>query len=82
MDEQQFKKVMIKVRALAKSQGEAISKEQVHKRFLPLNVDEGQFELIYKYLEEEKVTLFETEEERKTASGKEPDQGVAVIKKP
>ena len=64
MDEQQFKKLIIKVRALAKSQNETISKEQVHKQFLPLNMEEGQFLLVYKYLDEEKVTLFDTEEER------------------
>ncbi|HCM92563.1 MAG TPA: hypothetical protein DIS78_08375, partial [Lachnospiraceae bacterium] len=64
MDEQQFKKLIIKVRALAKSQDETISKEQVHKQFLPLNMEEGQFLLVYKYLDEEKVTLFDTEEER------------------
>lgn len=67
MDEQQFKKIMIKVRSLAKSQGDAISKEQVHDKFLPLNVGEGQFLLIYRYLEEEKVTLYDTEEERRSA---------------
>ena len=69
MDEQQFKKIMIQVRALAKSQGETISREQVHNKFLPLNVSEGQFLLIYKYLDEENVTLFDTEEERLKASG-------------
>lgn len=69
MDEQQFKKIMIQVRALAKSQGETISREQVHNKFLPLNVSEGQFLLIYKYLDEENVTLFDTEEERLEVSG-------------
>ncbi len=64
MDEKEFKKKIIKLRALAKSQGEEISKEQVHKQFLPLNIEEGQFLLIYKYLTEEKVTIFETEAER------------------
>ena len=64
MDEQEFKKLIIKIRALAKSQGETISKEQVHKQFLPLNVEEGQFLLIFKYLTEENVTLYDTEEER------------------
>lgn len=64
MDEQQFKKLIIKVRALARSQNETISKEQVHKQFLPLNMEEGQFLLVYKYLTEEKITLYETEEER------------------
>lgn len=64
MDEQQFRKIIIQLRALAKSQGETISKEQVHSRFLPLNVTEGQFLLIYKYLNDEKVKLYETEAER------------------
>ena len=64
VDEQQFKKMIIKLRALAKSQNETISKEQVHKQFLPLNMEEGQFLLVFKYLDEEKITLFETEEER------------------
>ncbi len=73
MDEQQFKKIMIQVRALAKSQGETISREQVHNKFLPLNVSEGQFLLIYKYLDEENVTLFDTEEERLKASGQGKD---------
>ena len=73
MDEQQFKKIMIQVRALAKSQGETISREQVHNKFLPLNVSEGQFLLIYKYLDEENVTLFDTEEERLKAIQEEKD---------
>ncbi|MCR5234737.1 MAG: hypothetical protein K6E53_12670 [Lachnospiraceae bacterium] len=64
MDEQQFRKTIIQVRALAKSQHESVSKEQVHARFLPLNVSEDQFVLIYKYLTDEKVKLFETEAER------------------
>ena len=64
MDEQQFRKIIIQIRALAKSQGETISKEQVHSRFLPLNVSEGQFILIFNYLKEEKVRLYDTEEER------------------
>ncbi len=59
---------MIQVRALAKSQGETISKEQVHNKFLPLNVEDGQFLLIFRYLNEEKITLYDTEEERLAAS--------------
>lgn len=75
VDEKQFKKLIIKVRALAKSQNESISKEQVHKQFLPLNMEDGQFLLIYKYLDEEKVTLYETEEERlKSTSGAKEDE--------
>ena len=64
MDEQQFRKILIQIRALAKSQNDTISKEQVKNRFHPLNVDEGQFLLIYRYLVEENVSLFDTEEER------------------
>lgn len=64
MDEQQFRKTIIQIRALAKSQHESVSKEQVHSRFLPLNVSGDQFVLIYKYLTDEKVKLFETEAER------------------
>ena len=70
MDEQQFRKIIIQIRALAKSQCETISKEQVHNRFLPLNVTEGQFLLIYKYLGEEKVKLYDTEKERLNALSK------------
>ncbi|MCR5357383.1 MAG: hypothetical protein K6E63_08285, partial [Lachnospiraceae bacterium] len=61
MDEQQFRKSMIKLRSFARSQGEKISKEQVKRMFLPLNMEEGHFLLIYKYLNEEKVTLYETD---------------------
>lgn len=64
MDEQQFRKTIIQIRALAKSQHESVSKEQVHSRFLPLNVSGDQFVLIYKYLTDEKIKLFETEAER------------------
>ncbi|MCR4806747.1 MAG: hypothetical protein K5857_03630 [Lachnospiraceae bacterium] len=64
MDEQQFKKDLIKLRALAKSQDETISKEQVHSQFLPLNMEEGQFLLVFRYLTEEGVTLYENENER------------------
>lgn len=71
MDEQQFRKTMIQVRALAKSQHESISKEQVHSRFLPLNVSEEQFVLIFKYLTDEKVRLFETEDERLEAEAED-----------
>ena len=65
MDEQQFRKCMIKVRSLAKSQGECISKDQVKRMFLPLNIEEGHLLLVYKYLDEEKVSLLETDEELK-----------------
>lgn len=68
MDEQQFRKIMINIRALARKQGERISKEQVHKKFLPLNMEEGQFLLVYRYLNEENVRLYETEKERIAAS--------------
>lgn len=68
MDEQQFKKQLIKLRALAKSQNETISRDQVHEQFLPLNMEEGQFLLVFKYLTEEGVTLYENEEERLKAS--------------
>ena len=67
MDENEFKKRIIKVRALAKSQNETISKEQVHSQFLPLNMEEGQFLLVFKYLTEEGVTLYDSEEERVNA---------------
>lgn len=67
MDENEFKKKIIKVRALAKSQNETISKDQVHSQFLPLNMEEGQFLLVFKYLTEEGVTLYESEEERLSA---------------
>ena len=63
MDEQQFRKNMIKLRSLAKSQGDRISKEQVKRMFLPLNMEEGHFLLIYRYLDEEKVKVFETDSE-------------------
>ena len=74
-------KIIIQIRALAKSQGETISKEQVHSRFLPLNVTEGQFLLIYKYLADEKVRLFDTEADRlkdseKNAAKAEPESSV------
>ncbi|MCR5357227.1 MAG: hypothetical protein K6E63_07460, partial [Lachnospiraceae bacterium] len=52
----------------ARSQGEKISKEQVKRMFLPLNMEEGHFLLIYKYLNEEKVTLYETDSELEGAS--------------
>lgn len=68
MDEQQFRKILVQIRALAKSQNDSISKEQVRNKFLPLNVDEGHFLLIYKYLTEENVTLYDTEDERLLAS--------------
>ena len=73
MDEQQFKKIMIQVRALAKSQGETISREQVRDKFLPLGISEDQLMLIYKYLDEENVTLYASEKERKSASS-EPEK--------
>lgn len=78
MDEQQFRKLIIQIRALARSQGETISKEQVHKKFLPLNVEEGQFLLIFKYLDEEKVTLYDTEEERASAMSASGDETVVT----
>lgn len=73
MDEQQFRKILIQIRALAKSQHDTISKEQVKNRFHPLNIDEGQFLLIYRYLTEENVTLFDTEAERTAVSSDVPD---------
>lgn len=76
MDEQQFKKIIIKIRALAKSQGESISREQVKEHFIPLDIEEGQFLLVYKYLEEEKVTLYETEEERQNAQNEASASGI------
>ena len=74
IDELQFKKTMIKVRSLAKSQGERISKEQVKRMFLPLNIEEGHLLLVYKYLDEEKVSLVDTDEELndKAGSDKKP----------
>ncbi|MCR5420312.1 MAG: hypothetical protein K6E98_04850 [Lachnospiraceae bacterium] len=70
MDEKQFRKKMIQLRALAKRQGESISKEQVHSEFLPLDIKEEHFLLIFKYLTDEKIRLFDTEEERLRESGK------------
>ncbi len=64
MDEQQFKKEIIKLRALARKQGEKLSKQQIKNSLVPLDVNEGHFILIYDYLKEEKVELYETEEER------------------
>lgn len=82
MNEQEFKKIIIKIRALAKSQGETISKEQVKNHFIPLDIEDGQFLLVYKYLSEENVALFETEEERLKAAGEDTasdeDQAVRV----
>ena len=79
MDEQQFRKIIIKIRALAKSQSESISKEQVHEKFVPANITDEQLMLVYKYLEEEKVTLFETEEDRLAVSEKEIDDGSEAV---
>ncbi len=70
MDEQQFKKSIIQIRALAKSQNEMISKEQVHEKFLPLDVSKEQFEFIYKYLEDQNVKLYESKDELAAASNK------------
>ncbi len=63
MDELQFRKALIKLRAEAKKQGEYISKEQVSRSFLPLDIKKEQLNLVYNYLTEEKVTLVDDDEE-------------------
>lgn len=70
--ELQFAQTLEQVRALAREQGNCVSKEQVEEAFAPLNLDENQLELVYDYLIKHKVGIGEpvdpddylTEEER------------------
>ena len=64
MDEQQFRKNLIRLKAEARKQGDILSKEQIHKEFIMLNITDVQLELVYQYLKDEKITLVENEEER------------------
>ncbi|MCR5509254.1 MAG: hypothetical protein K6F34_11295 [Lachnospiraceae bacterium] len=80
MDEQQFRKVMIKVRSLAKSQGERISKEQVERSFGPLNIEESHLNLIFDYLKEEKVRVFDSDKELEEVRSTFPDERVRMNK--
>ena len=65
MDELSFKKELLKIRALAKSQGDAISKEQIGALLTPEDIKAEHLEFLYAYLLEEKIRLFDTEEERR-----------------
>lgn len=70
--ELQFAQTLEQVRALAREQGNCVSREQVEEAFAPLNLDGNQLELVYDYLIKHKVGIGEpvdpddylTEEER------------------
>ncbi|MCR5733211.1 MAG: hypothetical protein K6G22_01270 [Lachnospiraceae bacterium] len=70
MDELSLKKELLRIRALAKSQDGCISKEQITDHLSPSGTDEGSaikkehLELIYDYLREENIRVFENETER------------------
>ncbi len=63
MDELQFKKIIIKLRSLAKSQGGRVTKEQVSNMFLPLDIKEEQLSLVYGFLKEEKIRVLDSAKE-------------------
>lgn len=52
-----FARTLEEVRALAKEQGNCVSGEQVREAFKPLNLDDGQMELVYDYLVKHKVGI-------------------------
>lgn len=57
--EQQFANTLEEVRRLAKNQGNCIGREQVKEAFLPLGFDEKQLEMVFDYLEEQKIGIGE-----------------------
>lgn len=60
-EEQQFRKSIIQIEVLAKKQKNAVLKEQVGEVFSGLNTN--QLEHVYKFLEDEKIKVFEDKEE-------------------
>ncbi|MCR4740106.1 MAG: hypothetical protein K5886_07585 [Lachnospiraceae bacterium] len=79
MDELSLKKELVKIRALAKSQGEKMSKAQIKERLFSddekeagIGLSDGHLDLIYAYLKESGISLYDTEEER-LASCREQD---------
>ena len=57
--ELQFAQTLEQVRALAKEQGNCVSREQVEQAFAELGLDESQLELVYDYLVKHKVGIGE-----------------------
>lgn len=57
--EQQFANTLEEVRRLAKNQGNCIGREQVKEAFLPLGFEEKQLEMVFEYLEGQKIGIGE-----------------------
>lgn len=61
MNEQDFRKIIIKLRAKGKQQDNALSKEEINNHFAPAVISDEQLEMVYVYLKEEGITVFDTE---------------------
>lgn len=67
MDEQAFRKTLIKVRAQAKQNNDNISKEELREMFGGENLSEEGLSYIVKFLEDEKITVHELKEDVQSA---------------
>lgn len=57
--ETQFANILAQVQALAREQGNCVSREQVAQAFVPLSLDEEQLQMVLDYLAEHRIGLGE-----------------------